>query len=845
MVDQADFGGVKSSNHKDIEEEVRAVFDQTIKKTKQELEQNSVTPMLADTTESKSAISIAQTTAPAKSSLQKTSNVPAWEQSQKQLNNKGIIPTTNDFSSTNSTPTLQGHSLRMPVKQEVEPITQSFVDVHKSASPNSSTNDSNQRGDSTRSRDGGFEVNRSNGQTKRSGSFKGLQKTYGDHLSAPDFTHYSNIGANIENPSYTEAEGYANIFGWRPGAEQIENIVTFSRDNADLILMNELNTNSVVGDFRYSLMTDDEVSIYNYLLAKEGQVSAQKYLDYLEEELNRRIGTTTGEAIRSTDNAVARTLMTGANAVGAGLDQFQRGVQQIFSEEQVPASSTHFSSQYIRDDLIRDDNELGVIAYDVTAGLSNMAPSILVSSLLTPATGAAVQGISSAGNAYGNALDNGYNKEQAQTYATLIGISEGALQYALGGIKKLGGLSSESLMTKVAGIDNGLLRAAAALGVKGLSEVSEEELQLALEPLYRSIVFGEEYNAPTVEEFVYTAILSLATTSVLEGGDIASYMSNDSTRSSAGDVTRRRIGDAPLETIDPSELEGWDAWTLFFSDENTATDNVASHADPVAENQAVGRSTLASQSPLTVQERRAMLGEAILDMGGMPKADQLEAMGMDEATARGIQSLVLLSKENDPTARRAVEAMIDLTDPEIQIDLKQDADADSVPVELQDLATISTGEHTNVVSFKSWEEMREIYKDSINQFVKDNKPRYSPDIKKWFANGGTIAIQETKGQQTWTYTSAAGDSVPYIDGYVRFPEKYLNQTVPSVNIGHFSANRRKDIDIAIAILTEEYGLAEIPTGYVIHHDVEDGSLQLVDERIHRQFTHIGGYSMCQ
>ena len=78
---------------------------------------------------------------------------------------------------------------------------------------------------------------------------------------------------------------------------------------------------------------------------------------------------------------------------------------------------------------------------------------------------------------------------------------EGALQYVLGGISKLGGVSSKQLLSKVEGIENGLLRAAAALGIEGLSEVTEEELQLVLEPLYHSIVFGEAYDAPTVEEY--------------------------------------------------------------------------------------------------------------------------------------------------------------------------------------------------------------------------------------------------------------------------------------------------------------------------------------------------------
>ncbi len=69
---------------------------------------------------------------------------------------------------------------------------------------------------------------------------------------------------------------------------------------------------------------------------------------------------------------------------------------------------------------------------------------------------------------------------------------------------------------------SGLLRAAAALGIKGLSEATEEELQLLLEPLYRSIVSGEDYDAPTVEEMVYTAIVSFMMTGVTDSCEIIS-----------------------------------------------------------------------------------------------------------------------------------------------------------------------------------------------------------------------------------------------------------------------------------------------------------------------------------
>ena len=150
---------------------------------------------------------------------------------------------------------------------------------------------------------------------------------------------------------------------------------------------------------------------------------------------------------------------------------------------------------------------------------------------------------------------------------------------------------------------------------------------------------------------------------------------------------------------------------------------------------------------------------------------------------------------------------------------------------------------SNSVKYSSWDEMKDAYDGTITKFINENKPKYSPDIKKWFNNGGTIEIGYIDGKQIWTYTTAMGESVPYIDGYIRFPDKYLNPIIKSIDIGEFTGDRGKDIDKMLEILEADYGITEIPDGYVVHHDIENGILQLVDENIHAVFTHIGGHSL--
>ena len=99
------------------------------------------------------------------------------------------------------------------------------------------------------------------------------------------------------------------------------------------------------------------------------------------------------------------------------------------------------------------------------------------------------------------------------------------------------------------------------------------------------------------------------------------------------------------------------------------------------------------------------------------------------------------------------------------------------------------------------------------------------------------------GSQIWIYTSANGDVAPYVNGYVKFPNKYLNPDIPYINIGGFTGDRSKDKILALQVLEEDYGITEVPEGYVLHHDAENGIIQLVRSDIHEEFTHIGGHSM--
>lgn len=393
---------------------------------------------------------------------------------------------------------------------------------------------------------------------------------YQGYTDAEDYAKYAAQGAALENPSLSDVEKGVTIFGRHFGGETPQNIVTYSRDNWEQIAMGEANNSQMTGRSLYHYMTNDEVGIYNYLLAKEGQEAAQEYLDYLEETLNYRFGTAQGRNVRGIDSDIGRTLMTGLYGFGAGLDQFAGGAKQFFTGDKRPTSATQYGSAYIREDLKRTGPEvaggsLGQMAYDATTIVGNMAPSILVSAVtagmgapaaLASGAAATTMGVSSAGNAYAQKLDEGYSKSQARTYSTLVGAAEGGLQYLLGGIGALGGVTDDIILAKVGAIDNALARVALTGAVRIGSEITEEELQLWLEPVFASLVLDEEYHAPTFEDMAYTAIVTALSTGVLESGEIAGAARAPSVPGQTEQATAEDIAAQLVEAgVDPAEAE--------------------------------------------------------------------------------------------------------------------------------------------------------------------------------------------------------------------------------------------------------------------------------------------------
>lgn len=350
-----------------------------------------------------------------------------------------------------------------------------------------------------------------------------------------DFDYYVKLGKSL--PGYAGPQGENED-------EKISNPAKYARDKWRLFGFDEQYVNSdpalydhTFGNTLYLQMNKDEYDLYNYYLAKDNENAregrstnlAEEYFDSIKETLNGRAAKNFSEK-RAEQGAVAQTL-TGL-VLNAGNNIESLG--NIFSnEDYIQKSFGQAANEYIAEDM---KNKGAGLAYEIAGTVGNMLPSIALSlgtghigglvggtvgkviSSAAPVLAGAEMGVSSAGNAYQEMLNEGYNKDQARLYGALIGASEASLQYLLGGISSLGGKLSGNALNKIlSSVDNGLARFAIKFGGSVLSEITEEELQLYIEPLLKSVILNADYEAPDFEEKVNTAIVTALSTVLLEG----------------------------------------------------------------------------------------------------------------------------------------------------------------------------------------------------------------------------------------------------------------------------------------------------------------------------------------
>lgn len=375
---------------------------------------------------------------------------------------------------------------------------------------------------------------------------------------------------------YAQVQEEANASAAKPGAavswsmEDIDKQIRELDNQLQILTASNMNEEAdalkVELDNLYKLRSmskyaqDEERTTYSYLKARDAETGgseAREYLDFMQDTMNYRKGMEQVSDIRSIDNDVLRTLAIGAHSVGTGMANAGAGYNQLLSKDTVPTTAMQYASQELMDGM----GAVGQTLYSAGTTVGNMLPSILlsiglgaagVSGAVASGAASAAMGASVAGNTYTQAVKEGYDPDKAKTYAALVGASEGVLQYVLGGIGKLGGVTDDVILAKVKTIDNALARMALTGAVKIGSEITEEELQLFLEPAIKSIVFDEGYDAPKWEEIIETAVVTALSTGALESASIiGAGFDNSQVRSAAADLLTEKA--KPTETAKAEE----------------------------------------------------------------------------------------------------------------------------------------------------------------------------------------------------------------------------------------------------------------------------------------------------
>ena len=426
----------------------------------------------------------------------------------------------------------------------------------------------------------------------------------------------------------------------------------------------------------YSTMTPEEISVYNYLYATRGVEAANEFLAQLQETLNYRLGVQNYEDMGGLGKALYW--------IPAGLSQFSSGIEQLFSREAVPTSPTLYTSSMIQQEAQERSPVLGTL-YELGTTLSNMAPSVLASALggwalggagmaagtaarVAGLGGSAMLGASAGGNAYTQALNEGRSPDEARTYATLVGASEGAFQYLLGGIGSLGGIGVRSIASKIGALDNVLGRIASSTAGKlvgnMISEGTEEGLQELLEPAFRTLVFDEEYNAD-FGDVAYSFLLGALSAGIIDAPGAVRESIQQRRQPSAPDfsIMEGYIGEDGTDNFQGVRtLEELDTRYMEMAESENAE---ALDWENIVNQYKMARTFLAgmnAQENSQVQEESSEAAASPSETGGvvLPTSEELDArerlaLATDDLERSGITAGV--SEENIAAAQRISSAL--------------------------------------------------------------------------------------------------------------------------------------------------------------------------------------------
>lgn len=270
----------------------------------------------------------------------------------------------------------------------------------------------------------------------------------------------------------------------------------------------------------------------NYLITKENNAggridSWQEFFNVVGKSMQNAVAGTPGETLATNEEQVFQYLV-GVGFTG-GLKNFEAGFYNLISADGVP-SVEQYKTGYIVEGLKKAYGADGLFEgnaftsiYEISSSIGNMAPAMAISAVTTALTkniavgakvgeilGTTAMGLSAAGNAREQGLQQGMTNIQAWNYGLMSGSSEAAIGYVLGGIPFL------SRMDDIPGVKGYFC--------KMLGEGLEEGLQSILDPMFVAVATNNEhqfdFNSIDWNEVWKSGVYGAITAGILNGANL-------------------------------------------------------------------------------------------------------------------------------------------------------------------------------------------------------------------------------------------------------------------------------------------------------------------------------------
>ena len=294
--------------------------------------------------------------------------------------------------------------------------------------------------------------------------------------------------AKLSQPANIEKTGSYNLFDDTDRLYQfINDTGDYTRDIVERISIGTGQAQKYGGFEEYANLRKDEIQMYNYLYAKEGKESAERYLEALKPALEQRRYAEHNEYLSGlNDLSLVMPYITSlysvpANLLGGVVSGADVALNYIMGEEANPysyAQQAGASAEMIRQDVSKDMSGVGKFLYDTAmSGADSLAASLLPGGALVLGAGAG------ASNAR-DILQRGGTTEQA----IMGGVAAGAFEtlferWSIGNLKAFKELPSGTLKQS-------LKNAAKSVLVNATEEALTEAANIAFD----AIAMGDMSN---------------------------------------------------------------------------------------------------------------------------------------------------------------------------------------------------------------------------------------------------------------------------------------------------------------------------------------------------------------